>query len=152
MKPDEKKAQRRFLVGIRKVKGTAERNHSIVEAVKNMEGYSEIARRFGISRQRVEQIFLNHNHLAVDKRQAALNKFIKPYLAVGQKPSRCALCGQERETLYFLCHECRRALGIITSIKTQLRGYAKSKDRLHLMRASYLIRKHGVKPEDLKFI
>ncbi len=89
MKQDKKKTGRRFLVGIRKARGTAERNHSIVEAVKNMEGYSEVARRFGLSRQRVEQIFLSHNRLAIPKRRAALNKFMKPYLARGLRLWRC---------------------------------------------------------------
>jgi hypothetical protein len=117
-----------------------------------MEGYSEIARRFGISRQRVEQVFLKHNHGARNKRKAALDKFVKPYFVGLGTGWRCPLCGKNRPISHFLCHDCREALGILKEIKTQLRGYAKDKNRSRLIRASYLIRKHGVKPDALNFV
>ncbi len=91
--------------------GTAERNRIIMREIADGAGFQELGDRFGISRQRVEQVYRRDRHNAREglKRAFSLGKV--------DRPNKCQGCAAPEVQAHhddyadalnvrWLCHEC----------------------------------------------
>lgn len=146
-----------------------ERDKEILKMIRAGVVYEDIAARFKLTRQRIEQISRRWKverrtgsrsirHTTFEQRQRMFAKYTE--LAV--KPRQCWLCGgdikrQEGEKSQGrYCEECGQVLEIIRIVRSRLRIAAN--ERLDLQRrrhgltqAAYMIRAWGLQPEDLRF-
>lgn len=115
---------------------------------------TEIARRFGLSQQRVQQIkALYFNSLPTKERRRSLLLWMKPYLDNFSK-IECPLCSEEMATggarSKEICTRCRTIISNINAVKAALHRWVASADDWGLFRAAHLIRKHSVSAASLK--
>ena len=131
------------------------RNAEIVDAVSLGERLEDVSAKFGITRQRVEQIVSRHEHTGNNvtpgkERLEAATKFIEPYLAA-LKPDCCVLCKAATQARRGpLCSKCKQSIKMLRDIKSRLRGYQAHGKRYYIANAAYLIRRHNVQPSDLE--
>lgn len=92
-------------------------------------------------------------YLPVAERKAASEAFIAPFVDFGIK-RYCLVCSTEIALKNSFCAPCKRKLSIIRLIKSRMAAWHREKNGApktgqNLSQAIWLIRKHGIKPEDL---
>jgi hypothetical protein len=124
-------------------------NLAVLQAVKTLENWSEVARQHGISRERVRQIAAAHGIRKRPNFEEAM-LLIHPFMKYADKSS-CWRCGREmREAALHLkvCDACRKRLRAISLAKHHLRTFMTLGSHYSLVQAAHLIRKNRLLPGD----
>lgn len=84
-------------------------------------------------------------YVAVAETLAIAEKFV-PF-ANGMK---CVRCGESRPQRQLVCTPCYKHLTVLRAVKSSLRAYKNKANLKCLQNAVALIRRHGIKPEELE--
>jgi len=125
------------------------RNAEILKAFYAGESQVAIARRLGISKERVGQILRKH-HLRSQRTRAEVDEQAAPFLTATPEHPRCLICkGPIRKGLLF-CETCRIKLSKVRKAATRFRSYKKTGRRVTLANALQVVKKFGLTPEDFE--
>jgi hypothetical protein len=139
-----------------------ERDAAIMKAIDDLRSYEDISKEFGITRQRVEQIYVREqadklSHLPVKDRRQALLEIMAPFIEIAKEPYHCIACKEPMSDgkKGRLCSRCQTTFRTLMLVKSRLKCHinAVTDTSIYaLSQAHWYVKRHGVKPEDLRFI
>jgi len=138
----------------------ASAKQALLKGLAGGQRQSELARQFGISRERVRQYKVEHlKHLQPrwERSRRRNLRLLQPFIELVGPTRRCRMCGREltvpaRASAY--CLPCRGRRDAIRFVVSRLRTYQSSHSRVAAQRAftlaAYLVRKHGLTLRDVE--
>jgi hypothetical protein len=130
------------------------RSRAILERLKVVQNYAQVADEFHLSRQRVHQI-ANHYGYRTYKvvRWQEAEEQVAPLLEQLRHPKPCLHCANEtpRSKPGALCSDCMERFRAIGMIRYHLKKYQSlpGRNRFHATQARSLIKRYNVRPEEI---
>lgn len=87
---------------------------------------------------------------AVRPAQLVAEEIVAPFMANVEAPGRCPCCGGSRRPRHTYCAPCGRAAIALSNVKSWLRRWRDRGDVKCLLSAAGVIKRHGLRPQDLE--
>lgn len=133
---------------------------AVCSAIASGRTYREVAKEYGLSFQRVDQIVSTHDAALTSlppgrARVEALDAVMRPYVEMVNHPfALCVMCGGDSPdpgTAGVFCETCRPKFRAIREVASYIRSWRRNGERNYLSMALVRIRKFKLTPSDMEW-